>query len=170
MSPARAEFVNALELAGRGAALERSYELGRLPRLNESGALPGTMANAQLRFALFERHPTIDAHVSGVVVLTCQRCLRPCDCTIDEQALLMVVASEREDVAGGYEPWVDDPEHLSIVAVVEEQMLLALPLVPTHADSDDCRPTTPVGSTDDGREDKQRPFANLRELIDRRRS
>ena len=169
MSPARAEFVNALELAGREAALERSYELEKLPRLTEAGALPGTVANAQLRFALFERRPTMDAHVSGIAVLTCQRCLQPCECTIDEQALLMVVANER-DVAGGYEPWVGDAEHLSVVAVVEEQVLLALPLVPMHADSDDCRPTTAAESPGESREDRQRPFANLRELIDRRRS
>jgi uncharacterized protein len=128
------------------------------------------MADAQLGFALFERRPTIDVHVSGVAVLTCQRCLRPCDCTIDEHALLIVVANERDDVAGGYEPWVGDAEHLSVVAVVEEQVLLALPLVPMHADSDDCQPAIKAQAPDDGREDKQRPFANLRELIDRRRS
>jgi uncharacterized protein len=170
MSPARAEFVNALELAGRGAVLERSYELEKLPRLQDAGALPATRASAQLRFALFERRPTIDARVSGGVALTCQRCLRPCDCTIDEQALLMVVASERDDVAGGYEPWIGDPEHLSVVAAIEEQILLALPLVPMHADSNDCRPAGRAEPRDDGREDRQRPFANLRELIDRRRS
>jgi uncharacterized protein len=170
MSPARAEFVNALELAGREAVLERGYELDRLPRLPDAGALPGTRAKAQLRFVLFERRPAIETHVSGVAVLTCQRCLKPCECTIDEQALLMVVASERDDVAGGYEPWIGDAEHLSVVAVVEEQMLLALPLVPMHADSDDCRPATAIARPDDDREDRQRPFANLRELIDRRRS
>jgi uncharacterized protein len=128
------------------------------------------VANAQLRFALFERRPTVDAHVSGITVLTCQRCLRPCECTIDEHALLMVVSNERDDIAGGYEPWLGDAEHLSVIALVEEQVLLALPLVPMHADSDDCRPTTDAESSDESREDRQRPFANLRELIDRRRS
>jgi len=170
MSPARVELVNALELAGREAELARDYELATLPRLIEAGALPGTVANAQLRFALFERHPTIAARVAGVAVLTCQRCLQPCECTIDEQALLMVVANGNDEVAGGYEPCIGDAEHLSVVAVVEEQVLLALPLAPVHANSDDCRAAATCEAPGDGREDRQRPFANLRDLIDRRRS
>jgi uncharacterized protein len=170
MSPARSELVNALELAGREAVLARDYELATLPRLSDAGAMAGTVANAQLQFALFERRPTIAARVSGVAVLTCQRCLRPCERTIDEQALLMVVADVNDDIAGGYEPWVGDAEHLSLVAVVEEQMLLALPLAPMHANSDDCRAATATEAPRDGREDRQRPFANLRDLIDRRRS
>ncbi len=170
MSPARAELVNALELAGREAELVREYELALLPRLIEAGAMPGTVANAQLRFALFDRRPTIAARVGGVAVLTCQRCLRPCECKIDEQALLMVVANGNDEVAGGYEPFLGDAEHLSVVAVVEEQVLLALPLAPMHANSDDCRPAAETAEQGDEREDRQKPFANLRDLIDRRRS
>jgi uncharacterized protein len=169
MSPARADLVNALDLAGRAAELERDYELANLPRLRDAGALTGTRVYARLRFALFERLPTIEADVSGVVVLTCQRCLRPCSCTVDETALLMIVAGEGDDVAGGYEPWIGDAEQLAVGAVIEEQVLLALPLVPVHADTDDCRARAAAGAQADGCEDRQRPFANLRELLEKNR-
>jgi uncharacterized protein len=161
--------VNALELAGRAAELERDYELANLPGLRDVGALPGTRAYARLRFALFDRHPTIEADVSGVVVLTCQRCLKPCACTLDETALLIVVARESEEIGSGYEPWIGDPERLPVGAVIQEQVLLALPLVPMHADTDDCRARAGEGPQDAGREDRQRPFAKLRELLDKDR-
>jgi uncharacterized protein len=169
MSPARADVVNAVELAGRAAELDRDLELSQLPRLQEAGALPGTRARARLSFASFEHRPTIEAHVSGVIVTLCQRCMRPCECDVDEQATLMVVPSDAEPVAGGFEPCVADAEHLSVQAVVEEQLLLALPLVPVHADMAEC---TPDETTDarPAREDRQRPFANLRDLLDKRRT
>jgi len=170
MSPARADLVNALELAGRAAELERDHELANLPRLREAGAQPGTRVYARLRFGLFEHRPTIEADMSGVVVLTCQRCLRPCDCAIDETAMLIVVADEGDEVAGGYEPWIGDAEHLPVTEVIEEQALLALPLVPLHAHTDDCRARrVDASAQDDGREDRQKPFANLRELLERNR-
>ena len=170
MSPGPADQVNAKELAARAAVVERRLDLARLKRVQEAGGLPGTCVNARLRFGTFEGRTTVDVAIEGIAALRCQRCLQPCECAIDESAQLMVVRDEDEELPGGYEPVIGSPEHVSLVAVIEEQVLLALPLVPMHADSDDCRPTTDAESSDESREDRQRPFANLRELIDRRRS
>jgi uncharacterized protein len=167
MSPARADIVNAIELAGRAAELDRELELQQLPRLEEAGALPGTRASARLVFGLFEHKPTIEVRIDGSIVMQCQRCMKPCSCGVDETASLMVVAPDREDVAGGFEPCVADPDRLSVLAVIEEQLLLAMPLVPAHADLSECR--APVDADARGEDEKQRPFANLRDLLDKRR-
>jgi len=84
-------------------------------------------------------------------------------------------------VPGGYEPFVGMPEQLSLSALIEEQVLLALPLVPAHeAGSPECLSSEaevvplalasvvePVAD-EAAVEKKQTPFANLRELLEKK--
>ena len=170
MSHAPADRVNAVELAGRAATLERQVGSARLPRLVEAGALDGTQVQAHLEFGTFGRCTTIEVRVEGVVFLACQRCLKPCACAVRETASLVVVASDTDEVPGGYEPLLGDPERLSVVEVIEEQVLLGLPLVPMHATAAECGAAAAalaaVGD-EPAAEETQRPFANLRELLDK---
>jgi uncharacterized protein len=103
-------------------------------------------------------------------MLPCQRCLRPCECPLDETARLIVVADDGEEVPGGFDTVLGDAERLSVTELVEEQMLLGMPLVPMHEDDDECRdaaaPVTTI-ERDSTVEEKQKPFANLRELLDK---
>jgi uncharacterized protein len=170
MSAARSDLVNAVELAGRSATLERSLDLARLPRLVEAGALEGTRAEARLTFGKFEKRTTVEVSVEGSLVLPCQRCLRPCECPLDETSRLIVVADDTEEVPGGFEPVLGDAERLSVTELVEEQVLLGMPLVPMHEEGSPCardaaraRPLTPDVEVP---VDRQRPFANLRQLLD----
>jgi len=171
MSPAPVDLVNAVELASRAARLERTLGLPQLTRLVEAGALEGTRIVAGLTFGVFEGRTTISARVEGEVVLACQRCLRPCTCTVEESAALAVVARDTDDdVPGGYEPLLGDAERLSVVDLIEEQVLLGLPLVPMHATAALCgaAATAPIAAgTEPAADDRQRPFANLRELLDK---
>jgi uncharacterized protein len=173
MSPAPADQVNAKELAGRAATIRRSLELRQLPRVAQAGALEGTRVDAELRFALFEGRATVVVQLEGVIVLACQRCLRPCDCALDEEALLIVVATDADEVPGGYEPAIGDAEHLSLADLIEEQVLLGMPLVPKHEDAALCGPAAgakvrvKAEPAEARAEEKQTPFANLRELLDK---
>jgi uncharacterized protein len=178
MSPGPADQVNAKELSARAAVLERQFDLGRLERVAQAGALSGTRIDARLQFGSFEGRTTVDVRVTGRAVLACQRCLQPCDCGVDETALVAIVRDELDDVPEGYEPFVGLPEQLSLAALIEEQVLLALPLVPVHGTgSPECRstaadrvPLVPAAGSDTATADAaaaetQTPFANLRELL-----
>jgi uncharacterized protein len=170
MSSAPADLVNAVELAGRAATLERSVGLGHLPRLAEAGGLEGTRAHAVLEFGRFEGRTTVGVHVTGELVLLCQRCLRPCGQAVDEHASLVVVAGEAEDVPGGYEPVLGDAERLSLTGLIEEQLLLGLPLVPMHTQAAHCGETPgvlAVAGTPAATDETRRPFANLRALLEK---
>jgi uncharacterized protein len=108
--------------------------------------------------------------MEGSLVLSCQRCLRPCDCRVSESAMLMIVEDEGQEVAGGYEPVIADPERLSVTELIEEQLLLGMPLVPMHDEDARCLDATggvATVATGAAVEDRQRPFANLRELLDK---
>jgi uncharacterized protein len=170
MSPARSDQVNAIELAGRSARLERELGLTQMPRLVEAGALDGTRARAVLDFGRFEGRPTVELRVEGTVLLTCQRCLRPCECRIDDAARLMIVANGDEDAPGGFEAAPGDAERLSLAELIEEQVLLGMPLVPMHEDEAECGVAAAPGAVVEvvsTAEETQRPFANLRELLEK---
>jgi len=170
MSPARSDQVNAIELAGRSATLEREPGLTQMPRLVEAGALAGTRLRAVLEFGRFEGRPTVELRVEGIVLLTCQRCLRPCECRIDEAARLMIVADGDEDAPGGFEAVPGDAERLSLAELIEEQALLGMPLVPMHEDEAGCGVAAVTGAVVEvvsTAEETQRPFANLRELLEK---
>ena len=80
-----------------------------------------------------------------------------------------MVADDTEEVPGGFEPVLGDAERLSVTELVEEQMLLGMPLVPMHEDDDGSSIAEPVTTVepDSTVEEKQKPFANLRELLDK---
>jgi uncharacterized protein len=170
MSSAPADLVNAVELAGRSATLERRLIMRHLPRLAAAGALEGTRASAQLAFGKIEGRTMVEVQVTGELVLTCQRCLRPCTCPVNESASLVVMASDAEEVPGGFEPLLGDAERLSVTELIEEQLLLGLPLVPKHATAALCGPAPAeiaASATEAAAGETQRPFANLRELLDK---
>jgi uncharacterized protein len=180
MSTGPADQVNAKELSVRAAVIERHLDLPQLERVMQAGGLPGTRIDARLQFGAFEGRTTVDVRVVGTAVLECQRCLQPCEIVVDESALIAIVRAETDDVPGGYEPYVGMPEQLSLSALIEEQVLLALPLVPAHeAGSQEClssevegAPLAPVSLVEPAAEKaavekKQTPFANLRELLEK---
>ncbi len=170
MSAARPDQVNAIELAGRSATLERELGLTQFPRLVEAGALDGTSVRAVLAFGRLEGRPTVELKVEGSVLLTCQRCMQACECRIDDEARLAIVADGDDPVPGGYEAAVGDAERLSLAELVEEQVLLGMPLVPMHEDQAGCGKAAPTSAAIEvvsTAEKKQRPFENLRELLDK---
>ncbi len=179
MSPGPADQVNAKELSARAAVIERHLDLPQLERVAQAGGLPGTRVHAQLRFGAFDGRTTVDVRVEGTAVLECQRCLQRCAVAVDESALVAIVRAETDDVPGGYEPFVGEPECVSLAALIEEQVLLALPLVPAHeAGSPECLSSeaevvalapsvVEPAALEAAVEEKQTPFANLRELLDK---
>jgi uncharacterized protein len=110
--------------------------------------------------------PGLRVRVTGRLALCCQRCLAEVDfeCVIDNRLRLMPPDSTEAD-------WPEDelesdeydaiPAHraLSVQALIEEEVLLALPIVPRHAD---CLPPGVAGITETGVEASEpSPFAVL---------
>jgi uncharacterized protein len=93
---------------------------------------------------------------------------------LDEIFRVVIVDEERADEPGGYEPVIANAQRLDLRWLAEEQVLLALPLVPTH-ERDDCAQAVQAGAAalaekqqpaaegDD--ETRQKPFQNLRDLM-----
>lgn len=109
-----------------------------LPRLAEFAG-EGERVEALLRFFRDEEgRRRIEGDVSTCLQLTCQRCLEPVASPIHTQVRLVVVWSEDEvrQLPEELEPWLAGDEPCETAALLEEEILLALPLVALH---EDCR-------------------------------
>jgi uncharacterized protein len=101
-------------------------------------------------------------HVHGSVPMTCQRTLARYPQPIDSESDVAVVASEVEidALSEDLEPKLVPDGRLGLLELVEDELLLALPLVPRDPASE------PVGQAEDagGEPNASGPFAALEKL------
>jgi len=159
--------IDATIAARAGTTVERTFTAADLPRLRDAGARDGSKLTVQFQFSEFEGRVAIDGELNGAVVLICQRCMRPVAMPLQEQFQVLVTQNEAEldQEPGGYEAILADPARFDLLALTEDQALLALPLVPRH-ESEECSEAgvaAPEERSDE--ETRQRPFGNLRDLL-----
>lgn len=92
--------------------------------------------------------PELFLRLEGRLVLVCQRCLGPLPFMLDISTHLILVQDEEalpelEDEESGTDVIVA-PDRLSVADLVEEEILLALPLVPIHSEGS-CLPSVDEG-------------------------
>ncbi len=134
--------IDSLEFARAGQRLCGVAPVCELARLADSlfdtgGELKyeltgGTDAKQRLRLELV---------VTGTINLTCQRCLGSLTYAVELSTILLVLTGE----AGGETAEIDDLDgvpaaaHTDVWSLVEDEVLLAIPLAPRHAE-DLCSP------------------------------
>ena len=125
--------IDGLAFARSASVLEGKLGLESLPRLAQSGC-SGTVVDFVLRGEINERGKLgLRLLVDGSVRLECQRCLDSLNLPLHLDAQLQFAASESEiaDSDDDVERVVAGRE-MSVIALVEDEILLALPMVPRH--------------------------------------
>jgi uncharacterized protein len=128
-------------LGGRRGELEGELEIARLPRLagllhSRAGSVRASLQFRQRGLGL----PAATLELATTVELICQRCLEPFELPIAERTEVMFVepgeagASIAEDV----EPVELDDGRLLPAQLIEDELIVAIPLVPKHARIEDC--------------------------------
>lgn len=128
-------------LAGREAALSGRLDLSKLTRLvtllrSDDGTVDATLRFRQRRDGWL----AIALDYRASVELTCQRCLESLRYEMGERVDL-VVADEDEvppNVPEGYEPYELTRGRLNPAELVEDELIVAVPLVPKHERMEDC--------------------------------
>jgi len=125
--------IDGLAFARSAAVLEGRLGLESLPRLAQSGC-SASVLDFVLTGEINERgRPGLRLVVEGSVRLQCQRCLDGLELPLHLEAELQFATSEAEMAAAE-----DDVERvlagreMSVAALVEDEILLALPMVPKH--------------------------------------
>lgn len=155
------------EFAQGGLQLAGEVAVGQLARLCEGlGEQPGTIAWGLQGACDAHGRAWLAVQARGEVMLTCQRCLRPFSWQADVANRLRLVDSQAElDAADALEAsgQGEDVDHLlaterlAPLALVEDELILAMPYAPRHAH---CQgPGEP-----EAQERESSPFAVLRHL------
>ena len=166
------------KLADSRAAFEFEIPVAQLPAMPpELGAGDGQV-QAQVRFGREQGFAVADVELRAQLQVICQRCMAPMQLTVAARSPVLVVETEREaeEAPAGWETFLAPEGRLSLAALVAEEVLLAIPIVPLHdagaacaAATPDAAVATPAGPAAAAVEEGAtvRPFADLRALLER---
>lgn len=158
--------LDAVGLARSAARVEREFEVAGFARLRDRLAEPTGTAAARAEFGLQGRWPVVRLAVTADVVLTCQRCLGRVQRTLSTEAQLVFADEGAPELPDGYEAVGGDPRKLDLAALVEDELLLGLPIIPQHEAGDDCKlPAAAAGQAEAEATELRRPFAGLKDLL-----
>lgn len=172
MSEGWSKLLDIGPLADGRAAIDFSIPLKHFPRVLPILAAPEGEAVGRVDFSREGRIAVAEVTVAADVTLICQRCLSPLVRRVEGQgrAALVTSPAEAERVPDTLETVLAPDYRISIRDLVEEELLLALPLVPRHEDNGCVRESagTPgQGVAEEPPAETQRPFGQLSELLKR---
>jgi uncharacterized protein len=170
MAAGSPDLVDCARLAEEQAALQRDYDLGDLPRLKDLLAEPGGTLRARFGFAkLASGRPGALVSVEASPQLVCQRCMQGFGLELTGASEIEFATSEDpEDAESRREFFRMENGRVSLRELAEEELLLALPIVPACSSPQSCgRAPSFAGNeeTTDGAGDMRRPFSALQDLL-----
>lgn len=161
------EHVNPWQMVSTQKSFAGELPLSCLQRLRD--AVSGV--DGSIHYTLdFDRDEHTVAHlIVGIdtrLMLQCQRTLELFAFPVKQQTKLGLIAHDDDRLAlpQGYEPLLVEDDHLDLVRVVEDELLLAIPLVPVAPESAWPEGGYESKAPDAPMEENNNPFAVLREL------
>ena len=164
------ETIDPMRLAKIGQALSGSYNLHQLSRID---ALLKGGSSGQVSFWLeFSRDDEshlfcVVGGLEAIIPLVCQRCLQPMQRQVGGIVNMAIVSDEAEIEAlpAQFEPYIDTGVPVKLQDFVEDELLLAMPLVSRHEEKE-CPAADEPTENKSGREQiaKVNPFAELKNL------
>ena len=169
MSEALPSQIDIRKLAVKGAKFDAKFPVSRLNRL--SGQLADDVGSVAVRLELSIDEQGLRRLVGDVfaeVHVACQRCLQVMSLEIHSTLDLAIVWSDEEarHLPKHIDPLIVGEELTDLEDVVEEELILSLPIVSYH-NRDVCRVTGPLSFGDEIVEEgepKENPFKVLEQL------
>jgi uncharacterized protein len=181
------EQIDTIKLFARNGILAAAVPLAKLQRLTDSLSDDSGVVAVNLLFGTEEdKKRVLTGTLDTTVKVLCQRCLQEMVLKLHCTLRLKVCSNEQElyDLPETEDGIVMGEEGLNILDVIEDELILSLPLVPVHADVNcnaflnaltqaeaGTRGTDKNSTTDEAQENaqkaKQNPFAVLAKLKDK---
>lgn len=134
--------IDPFRFAQNGLKLAGELQLSEMKRLGGSLHNDEGVVKVEMHFDVDETGtPFLQAKFSSTLALICERCMEPMVLDVEAECLLALVQYEQkiEGLAEQYDPWlIESDEPVKLSSVVEDELILALPLVPRH--DFDCLP------------------------------
>jgi uncharacterized protein len=171
MSPPWSKPLDVDRLAEVEADVDFAVPLAELPRLRAQLANVAGEVHGHVHFRRVANIAVAALTLEGTARLVCQRCLGAMEVGVEAAAEVGLVATEADvsRVPEELEPVLAPEGRISVGELVEEELLLTLPIVPLHAESVACNaaPADPFAQSEREGGETQKPFAQLAELLKR---
>lgn len=160
--------VDPRKLADRGVTLEGEMPLASFERLCDSLEDNSGKVRAKLVFERGERRAvSIHSELEVEVKMVCQRCLELVALPIRSECYYAVVkeGADTQSLPKGYDVLEVGEDPLDLMTLVEDELLLALPIVPAH-DPEDCQQPAGANEPEPSQDEVSRsnPFSVLAQL------
>jgi len=139
MSIDLAQYVDPLQLARSGRHFSGQVPVANMGRLVSSLYDTDACAEYELKFDI---DTTGQAFITGWVKaelgLICHRCMDKVLAKVESKVALGIVSSfaEAERLLEKFEPLVIDDSQVKLIDIIEDELLLALPLIVMHSDEE----------------------------------
>lgn len=177
------EQIDTIKLFAKNGILAADLPLAKLQRLTDSLHEDSGVVAVNLLFGSDEgKKRVLSGTLDTSVKVLCQRCLQEIVLELHCRLLLKVCSNEQElhDLPETEDGIIMEEEGLNILDVIEDELILSLPLVPVHADvncnaslnaltqaNTGTKGKSKNSNTDEAQEAKQNPFAVLATLKDK---
>ncbi len=166
------DWINPRAAAEGRRTFQGTIPLQRFKRLEalleDDASLSKDEVGFKARFALDEeRRVIIDLEVDAEVAIMCQASLEPYCQVLQRHSRLGVIDDEAEMklLPESYDPVLTENGRLAIQALVEEELLLALPQIPRNPALEAIRFSTGSENSGEHSPPKPNPFAQLRDQL-----
>ena len=170
MLPETLNFVRQVEL---NRLIEGVYPISKLARLSEALLSNEGYITAKLEFTNSVGYASLKGTVSVKLLIECQRCLEPVETELSGRFKFALVNSEDEIelLPEEFEPYMMEGEEQSIIDLIEDELLLCLPMVTIH--EEDCskymmtqnrKIQAEIKAAKDAEREAEHPFAALKAL------
>lgn len=132
------EWLDLRRVGASGVRLEGTVAVSGLRRLRERLETGAGEARAEVAVAFDQAHQAVvSGRVQATVVMRCERCLGAVEVPLAGEFALAVVESEpaADRLPAEEEPVLAERGRLGVHALLEDELLLALPIVARHADT-----------------------------------
>lgn len=159
--------IDPFKYADQAKVLEGHLSIHLMPRLTEMLVDSKGVVQAKLDFCRDAQNLRIlNGELSTSLLLMCQRCLQPVETPIQSRFSLGIVLNDEQaqNLPRVYEPLLVESDRLVVLDVIEEELILSLPMFAYH---DNCvvEAGPQSGSQDSaGEPEKVNPFSVLSEL------
>ncbi|HEX4269311.1 MAG TPA: YceD family protein [Steroidobacteraceae bacterium] len=169
MSPPWSQPLEVDRLARGETEIDFDIPLAELQRLRARIPGIGGSVRGAVHFGRQSDFAVAELSITGKATLQCQRCMQAMEFPIESTTHVALILAEADaaEVPEELEPVLARSGSISVGELVEEELLLALPIVPLHEELRDCAvpPGAPLVSAETAEQVTQRPFAGLAELL-----
>lgn len=158
-----ARYINNFDFAKRQQVLEADIGLPAMPRLREVLTDDThAVSNSTFHFKLIGHSqqyqlPSLHLEIEANLSMVCQRCLESVQVPISLRFDYLVSVEDSALLDGSDEvDWVEQSEAMDVCALIEDELLIALPIAPVH--------TLPCKQLNLESGEKPNPFSVLKTL------